>query len=140
MVHEDELKQISHDHSKVADLVRAGLITELEARKHPKRNELSLSLTAKREKVPPFQLIQPWKPGDTLLLCSDGLWGPVTESQMLTVVSEMEPQEAAEKLVKLANANRGPDNISVIIVKNKSESKVIDQSLIETGEFDVKTH
>ena len=138
LIQSDEIMQISFDHSKVADLVRAGLITELEARKHPKRNELSLSLTAKRETAPPFHTIQPWSQGNTLILCSDGLWGPVTESQILAVVSELEPQEAADKLVKLANTNRGPDNISVIIARNSNESTYIDQNMIETGEFDVK--
>lgn len=114
-----EITQISYDHSRVAEFVRAGLITELEALNHPKRNELTLSLTGRRSEAPPFLASVNWEIEDALLLCSDGLWGPVTESQIHAVVTEMEPQAAADKLVALANTNRGPDNISVIIARHE---------------------
>jgi serine/threonine protein phosphatase PrpC len=56
---------------------------------------------------------------DLLLICSDGVWGPVPEAILHAVVNEQPPQKAAQKLVDLANANQGPDNISVIIACHK---------------------
>lgn len=117
LIKPDKIELISHDHSLVAEQVRLGLITELEARSHPRRNVLSLSLTGRRENAPPYLASLPWTDEDTLLLCSDGLWGPVTEAQIHSVVLELEPQKAADKLVQLANTHGGPDNISVIIAR-----------------------
>ena len=115
---EKEIRQISYDHSFVMDLVRSGNITEEEALHHPRRNVLTMSLNGKREGVSPYSNSVPWKEGDYVLICSDGLWGCVTESQFVSIVTEMDPQNACEKLIKIANMNQGPDNISVLIARN----------------------
>lgn len=122
LISEDgNIQQISYDHSMVMDQVRAGLITKEEARQHPNKNVLSMSLNGSREKIDPYFTEVPWKHGDSLLLCSDGLWGPVSESQISNIVSSLDPQEAADKLIKTANMHQGPDNISVIIARNNTE-------------------
>lgn len=133
IVNQTEIRQISFDHSFVAEQVCLGLITELEARNHPKRNVLTLSLSARRETADPYLASVPWTEGDTLLLCSDGLWGPVTEQQIQTVLLEMAPQQAADKLVKLANTNGGPDNISVIISRHSDFNMEDRQTNDDTG-------
>ena len=110
--------QISYDHSLVMEQFRAGLITKEEADHHPRKNVLTMSLSGQRGKVDPFITEVPWGPGDSVLICSDGLWGPVPEDQIRSTVLAMDPQDAADKLVELANENGGPDNISVLIARN----------------------
>lgn len=112
-----DITQISYDHSLVAEQLRHGLITTEEAQNHPRKNVLSMSLSARREGISPYIASFPWEPGDSVLLCSDGLWGPVPEDQIESVVSENTPQAATEKLIQKANENKGPDNISVIIAR-----------------------
>lgn len=112
-----DITQISYDHSLVAEQLRHGLITAEEAQNHPRKNVLSMSLSARREGISPYIASFPWEPGDSVLLCSDGLWGPVPEDQIESVVSENTPQTATEKLIQKANENKGPDNISVIIAR-----------------------
>lgn len=122
LINQHEIRLVSHDHSFVADQVRAGLLTEQEALTHPKRNVLSMSLTARRDTIDPYLAQVPFGKEDILLMCSDGLWGPVPEAIIHAVVIEQPPQQAAKKLVDLANANQGPDNISVIIACHKERS------------------
>ncbi len=117
LVNEKEIRQISYDHSLVGEQLRQGIITEADLRSHPRRNVLSMSISAQRENVTTYTNVFEWHPGDCLVLCSDGLWGPVTEPQIQAVVMEYRPQQAAERLVHLANTNQGPDNISVIVAK-----------------------
>jgi serine/threonine protein phosphatase PrpC len=128
LINQHEIRLVSHDHSFVADQVRAGLITPLEALTHPKRNVLSMSLTARRESVEPYLTKMPFGEEDILLLCSDGLWGPVPEAIIQAVVLEQPPQEAAQKLVDLANANQGPDNISVIIACHQRQGRTAEDN------------
>lgn len=113
-----EISQISYDHSFVMDQVREGFLTRDEALHHPRRNILSMSLTGQREEIEPYFSMIRWRAGDHILLCSDGLWETVTESQISDIVTSLDPQEAADKLIKMANMNQGPDNISVIIARN----------------------
>ncbi len=117
LVNEQAVRQISYDHSLVGEQLRQGIITEADVRRHPRRNVLSMSISAQREDITTFTSTYDWQPGDRLVLCSDGLWGPVTEPQIQAVVLEYRPQQAAERLVYLANANLGPDNISVIVAR-----------------------
>lgn len=122
LIHEGEIRQINYDHSFVGEAVRAGLLTAAEAMNHPRKNQLTQSISAKRPAVKPFFDTLPLDENDLLLLCSDGLWGVVPEAMIQAVVTEMPPQKAAEKLIKLANSRGGPDNISVIVCR-KAGSK-----------------
>lgn len=117
LINQKEVCQLSYDHSLVGEQLRQGLITEAQVRAHPRRNVLSMSLNAQRQSVDTFTGAFEWHPGDALVLCSDGLWGPVLEPQIQASVLDLHPQPAAERLVQQANANRGPDNISVIVAK-----------------------
>ena len=113
-----KITQISYDHSFVMEQVRNGLITKEEAARHPKKNVLTMSLTGQRDTVDPYTAQVPWNEGDHVLICSDGLWGSVSESQISSIVTSLEPQQAADKLIQMANMNQGPDNISVMIARN----------------------
>lgn len=119
LVHLGEMQQINYDHSFVGEALRAGLITKAEAMKHPKKNQLTQSISARRIEVKPYFSQLKFDANDILILCSDGLWGVVAESMIQAVIIELSSQEAANKLIKLANAQGGPDNISVAICKRK---------------------
>jgi serine/threonine protein phosphatase PrpC len=114
------MKQVSYDHSVVADKVRAGLITHLEALRNPQRNRLTQALSARRVEIKPFVAQIRLRPDDTVLLCTDGLWGVVADAVVQAVALELAPQQAAEKLVALANISQAPDNVSVVIARRKT--------------------
>lgn len=114
LMHGKTIRQVTEDHSLVSEQVRAGLIQEDDPL--ARRNILTRSVgRAGRLKVDQFE--EAWQPGDALLLCSDGLWGVVSDAQMAAVLSEMEPQLASEKLVQMAMTSQSSDNISVVVVK-----------------------
>ena len=112
-----EILQLSYDHSVVADLVRAGQLTPLQALQNPNRNRLTQSITPRRPGITPFINQFPFEASDTLLLCTDGLWGVVPEASLAAIALELPPQEAADKLVQQAVSFGGPDNITVIIAR-----------------------
>lgn len=121
-IHQDEIRQVSHDHSLVAEMVRKAELLPQDMLHHPKRNVLTMSISAVRSEVIPYSGQITIQPGDTLLLCSDGLWSVVPQDEILYYIQNFPPQEAAEDLVKQANENGGPDNISVIIARCCLES------------------
>jgi len=114
-----EISQVSFDHSEVADLVRAGQIAPMQALQHPRRNRLTQSITPRRPTISPFVGQVRLEPDDTILLCSDGLWGVVAEAVVQAVALEFSPAEAATKLVSLALARQAPDNVSVILARRR---------------------
>ena len=128
LVNQKEIKQINWDHSLVADEIRKGNLTDKEARFYPQRNVLTMSLSARRYDIEPYLSSQQFNHGDIVVLCSDGLWGPVSEEQIRKTVLKNSPQAAAEKLVQLANQNGGPDNISVIVARQVISSQKPDDT------------
>jgi len=119
------MQQLSYDHSVVADQIRAGKITPLQALRSPKRNRLTQSLTPRRKEIAPFINQTAFAEEDTLLLCSDGLWGVVSEEIIHAVTLELPPQKAAEKLVALALARGAPDNVTVAIARRRGAKAAV---------------
>lgn len=117
LLHGREVTQLSYDHSVVADQVRAGALTLLQALRSPKRNRLTLSISPKRKEINPYIAQSAFGEEDTLLLCTDGLWGVVSEAIMQAVALELPPQAAAEKLAALTLASGAPDNVTVVIAR-----------------------
>jgi serine/threonine protein phosphatase PrpC len=76
-----------------------------------------MSISAKRPVVNPFTVESRTEPDDILVLCSDGLWSAIPETLIWAAANELAPQEAADKLVAMANTSQGPDNISVVIAR-----------------------
>jgi protein phosphatase len=112
-----QIKQVTRDHSLVQRLIDIGQITPDEASRFAQRNVLLRAIGQTDELEPEF-LTLPWETGARLILCSDGLWGPVEDARLLEIVAQAAtPQAACEALVQLANAAGGPDNISVICVE-----------------------
>jgi protein phosphatase len=101
----------------VALQVRAGLLTEDEARTHPSRNRLNMAITARRPEIKSYLARETLEENDIIVLCSDGLWGVVPETLIWAAATELPPSVAVKKLISLANRRQGPDNISVIIAR-----------------------
>lgn len=111
------LSQKTKDHSLVKRLVDLGEITEAEAAVHPQRNVLYKAL-GQTDALEPDQDQFRIAAGEGLLICSDGLWGPVNDQKMRVVLNSNEDlNKAACELVRLANEAGGPDNITVILIK-----------------------
>ena len=119
VINPDEVKQVSQDQSVIGEKLRNGLISPKDALYHPKRSQLTMSISARREKVEPFLGSIELEDNDIVVFCSDGAWGTVTESQLQSIVLELSPQEAADRIIRIAHTNFGPDNVSVIIVRKK---------------------
>lgn len=109
------LRQISRDHTSVQEQLRGGLLTPEEAAAHPRRHVLSRNLGSRPRAQPDFAT-ETLVEGDTLMLCSDGLWGPVGDEQIREVLQHKRGQAAADALVELANQHGGPDNIGLIVI------------------------
>ena len=113
----DRIEQISEDHSLVERLVQIGQLTREEARKHKNRNVLYNSLGDKSEIEIGLHHVD-LKPGDRLLLCSDGLSGMITDDEILQISrSQPDPAGACQEMVTAAKAAGGNDNITAIIVQ-----------------------
>jgi protein phosphatase len=111
-----ELIQLTKDQSLVARLLEEGAITADEAATHPHRNIILSSIGS--EKRPPIDLYErDLRPGDLLLLCSDGLIRHVSDEEICAIIGSMDKHEAADDLVQLARQRGGEDNISVAIVQ-----------------------
>ena len=113
-----EMRQITRDHSLIAGLVASGNVKPEEAYTHPVRNVIVRSLGREAE-VEVDLFVEQLYSGDTLLLCSDGLWEMVREDAVLasTVRGAATSMDASRALVDAANAGGGVDNISVIVVR-----------------------
>jgi len=109
------LTQLTQDHSWVAERMRQGLLTPTEARNHRWRNVITNALGSFPEARVDLIGLKV-QPGDRFLLCSDGLSGVLEDSVLQEILEELPPDEAVERLIKLANEWGGPDNISAIVV------------------------
>ena len=111
------LTQITLDHSLVANLVMAGVITTEEVYTHPERNKVYRSL-GNRDGVEVDWFTRDLRRGDSLVLCSDGLWEMVRDPEIRSIVSSgQEPTQVCDMLVQAALRGGGADNVSVIVVK-----------------------
>ena len=118
-----DLLQLTRDHSLVAEQVRRGILTAVEAEESDMQSVLLRALGAQAEiEVDAEEHVL--FPRDVLLLCSDGLTRMVTEPEIAgTLQAETEADKAAEKLVALANERGGADNITVVVVRFYKDSK-----------------
>ena len=109
-------RQLSIDHSYVQELVTEGLITEEEARVHPRRNIVTRALGID-DRVAVDSWLIPLFAGDRFVLCSDGLVDEVPTADIAALAAQQrEPQMIADALVALAKRNGGRDNITVVVV------------------------
>lgn len=118
-----ELDQLTEDHSLVADLLRSGRLTPEEAEAHPQRSLITRALGTDNDVQVDMLSIEP-RPGDVVLLCSDGLTTMVEDDQILALVMESESLDAAAKaLVDAANRGGGEDNITAVLFRLDADSE-----------------
>ncbi|MGQ9511183.1 MAG: PP2C family protein-serine/threonine phosphatase, partial [Thermaceae bacterium] len=116
LLRKGELIQLTEDHSWVAERMRQGLLTPEEARTHRFRNVITNALgSSPTARVDLLGLKA--EPKDLFLLCTDGLYSVLEDKTLLEVLKSIPPEEAAQRLVDLANEWGGPDNISLAIAQ-----------------------
>ena len=116
----DDIEQITKDHSLVEEMVRIGELDRSEAREHPDKNIITRALgVTENVEVDFFEV--PLKKGDIILMCSDGLTNMVEDEDIRRVVkAQRDVVQIVEELIKVANHNGGSDNIGVVIVEYDS--------------------
>ena len=110
------IEQVTEDHSLVQEMVRIGGINKEEARSHPNKNIITRAVGLEQDlSVECFR--RPLKPGNIVLLCSDGLTDMLEDEEIYRILTgEGTIQQRAQALVQAANDNGGRDNIAVIVI------------------------
>jgi serine/threonine protein phosphatase PrpC len=111
------LVQITQDHSWVNEQVRAGVLTETDAKSHPWRHVVTRALSGGED--PDVEITEvEIKPGDRLLICSDGLSGVVPADRLAEIIGRAEPlDKTCQALIDAANQAGGPDNVTVAVLQ-----------------------
>lgn len=115
IVRAGQVKQVSQDHTPEAEQVRAGLLTEEQARAQS-GNKITRCLGEKLG-VEVDVFTEPVQQGDILVLCTDGLSKTISDAEIGKVVQQFEPQESVQRLIELANEQGGPDNITAVVAR-----------------------
>lgn len=109
------LSQITQDHSVVAEMMRQGILTKEKAKRHPYRNVITRAVgTSSGIEVDVIRLDK--QPGDIWLICSDGLYGMMEDTQIEEALKTLPLDEAADRLLSLALAGGGRDNVSLVLL------------------------
>lgn len=118
LVRAHRARQLTTDHSLVAQLVARNQLSPEEARSDPRRNVVTRSVGVGPEiEVDVVPMGEPLKGGDTLVICSDGLHGQMSDDEIAGFAMEESLPEACSNLIELANARGGPDNITVAMLR-----------------------
>jgi protein phosphatase len=117
LLRDGALQRLSEDHSLVHELVRQGQLSEVEAEQHPQRSVITRALGTEEEvQIDTFSLAA--KPGDVLLLCTDGLNTMVSEQVIAEALgSPTEAADVARRLVRAALKAGGEDNVTAVVVR-----------------------
>ena len=116
LIRDGKIEQLTEDHSLVNERVRAGLITEEEAKTHKLKNIITRSLGF-MEDVEIDLSVRAVLRGDHFVLCSDGLSNFVEAEEISQSVLELGPQESARRMIETACERGGDDNITVVVVR-----------------------
>lgn len=121
IIRDNNISQITDDHTLVNELIKKGSITESQALNHPQRNIITQALGTSIEIEFDIDMVD-FSVGDILLLCSDGLYNMLDEKNIMETLNEYEClKDGVKALVDKANGNGGVDNITVITIKLDNE-------------------
>ncbi len=116
IISNDEIKQITMDHSLVEELIRNGQLERNKGRNHPEKNIITRAMGSREEAMPDFFELS-LEEGDRVLMCSDGLSNMVEDDEIRDIILENKDiKEAVSLLISKANYYGGNDNISVILI------------------------
>ncbi len=116
------LEQLTDDHSFVGKLLKDGYITEEEARNHPRRNVLYQSIGLKPDITVQTSAPIPIEKNQKFLLCSDGLYGVVSDRLIAEFLQNKSLSHSVKQLIRKAKTNGGPDNITAIIISTEKDT------------------
>lgn len=117
VIDDNDITQITRDHSLVEEMVLAGKLSKSEARTHARKNVITRAIGGE-EQVEPEMFSIDLKESSKVLMCSDGLTNMLEDAEILSIVrNNSDIEDAARMLIDRANENGGKDNISVIIVE-----------------------
>ncbi len=117
----DTIVQITEDHTYVQELVKSGDITTEEAAVHPKRNILTNAMGTKPDlRVDTGKCPLTFEKNDRLLLCSDGLYDYLNDTELKEILFKNEIKQAADIMVQQAKARGGHDNITVVLAEKNT--------------------
>jgi PPM family protein phosphatase len=112
-----KLEQLTEDHSLLNEYIKMGRLTADEIEHFPHKNVIMRALGMKDTVKVDTRFEEP-KLGDVVLVCSDGLTGPVTDEDITRILTENEEiKVAGAKLIERANENGGPDNVTAVLVR-----------------------
>lgn len=117
ILRDNNIKQITEDHTYVRELVKEGKITKEEAKLHPQKNIITRAIGSEDNitiDIFEIELIE----NDILLLCSDGLTTHLLDDEIMNIIKTYGSSDSVKKLIKFCNDNGGTDNITVIIIDN----------------------
>ncbi|MEM6986712.1 MAG: protein phosphatase 2C domain-containing protein [Pseudomonadota bacterium] len=115
-IRDGEIDRISRDHSVVEQLVRDGKITEMEARHHPSGNVITRAVGVSTTLDVEVEFATT-RPGDTFLICSDGLYRHVDDDEMARALADGDLDHALSGLLRLALTRGGTDNITMVATR-----------------------
>ncbi len=114
-VRREQIDQLTFDHSLEWELIRRGQLKSTEQLLPDMKHVITRSIGPEPDVEPEVEGPFPVWPGDSFLLCSDGLTGLVKDAEIGAIVKHLSPADACQLLVNLANQRGGPDNITVVI-------------------------
>lgn len=136
---DNQLTQITKDHSVVQEMVNQGLISQIQAEHHPRKNEITKALGIRENEEPTVSNNIKAVKGDRFILCSDGLSGLISHEAFTDAVRKhSDPNVCAMKLVQMAKNGGGHDNITVQVIDviespNKAPKKSTSKQTIMLG-------
>ncbi len=116
LIRDNEITQLTEDHSVVQELINLNKITKEEAKNHPEKNMITRAVGVRDSVESDLSKISLNK-SDAIVLCTDGLSNLVEDFEILNTVKENSQQAAAQQLVSLALSRGGNDNITVVVIK-----------------------
>jgi len=122
------IEQLTFDHSLVWEVCVAGNLPFDQAPSYIPKNQITRSLGPTEKLKVDLEGPFPIDVGDTFLVCTDGLSGQLTDREIGQILDVLEPEDATDSLINLANLRGGPDNITAIVVKTLPLNQPIDDS------------
>ena len=132
LIRDGKMRQVTEDHSLVGDMVRRGALTEEQAACHPMRNYITRAVGTE-DTIEVDLYSEERKKGDRWLICSDGLYSQITKTALEEAAQTEDPETAADRLLQAALEGGGKDNITLILMTDKTEIET------ETASDETKT-